>query len=71
MGRSPSRAALKTATVCVCVECVVFLLFLGALRNALAALYWTLLIGPISLLLAPFIYRKFQAQESGREASSP
>jgi hypothetical protein len=67
MSRSASHAALKTAGVCVCIECVVFLLFLAVLRNALAAAYWTLLIGPISLFMAPFIYRKFQAQASGRQ----
>jgi hypothetical protein len=61
-----SHAGVKATVTCLVVECVVFLLFLAGLRNAAAALYWTVIVGPVSVFAAPFIYRSFKNREGGQ-----
>jgi hypothetical protein len=54
-----NHAAVKTFVVCLGLELLIFLLFLAHFRNPVEALYWTVLVGPVSLFAAPLIYRVF------------
>jgi hypothetical protein len=65
MALEKNRAAVKTFIACLCLELLIFLLFLAHFRNPIEALYWTVLVGPGSLFAAPLIYRVFTgAQKS-------
>lgn len=59
MALKNSRATVKTVIACLGLELLIFLLFLAHFRNPIEALYWTILVGPVSLFAAPLIYRVF------------
>lgn len=63
MSRLLSQPALKTLCACAAIECVVFLLFLAGTGLVVAAAYYTLVVGPLSLFVAPFLYRRFAATQ--------
>lgn len=59
----PSSASLKTLGICLVIELVIFTLFYVGTGLIVAAAYYTLMIGPLSLFLAPLVHRQFKANE--------